>query len=109
MNGKSMPSLTYISPDQKKYTVIAELGHSLMEIAVKNDVEGIDADCGGACACATCHIIIPPEFLSKTGPAHEDESALLDFMDNRQAGSRLSCQIEMKKELDGMVVKVPRS
>lgn len=104
-----MPSLTYISAAQKKYTVDAKPGYSLMEIAVENDVEGIDADCGGGCACATCHIIIPPEFQSFTGQADEDESALLDFVEGRKAGSRLSCQIEMNEELDGMTVVVPQS
>ncbi|MEZ5757904.1 MAG: 2Fe-2S iron-sulfur cluster-binding protein [Emcibacteraceae bacterium] len=102
-----MPKITFISPDNKEYFVDAEIGKTLMQIAVAHNVEGIDADCGGSCACATCHIIVPKEFRAKVGPAHEDESALLDFLDNRRAGSRLSCQIEMKEDLDGMIVKVP--
>ena len=102
-----MSTLTCISPSKKEFVVEAEIDHTLMEIAVKNDVEGIDADCEGSCACATCHIIIPAEFRSLTGAADEDESALLDFLDNRRAGSRLSCQILMKKDLDGMTVEVP--
>ncbi|HRW28361.1 MAG TPA: 2Fe-2S iron-sulfur cluster-binding protein [Emcibacteraceae bacterium] len=102
-----MPKITFISPENKEYVVDAKIGKTLMQIAVTNNVEGIDADCGGACACATCHIIIPKEYRAKTGSAHEDESALLDFLDNRRAGSRLSCQIEMTEDLDGMVVKVP--
>ncbi len=102
-----MPSLTYISPDDEEYVVDAEIGLTLMEVAVNHNVEGIDADCGGACACATCHIIVPEEYLPVTGRADEDESALLDFLDNRRMGSRLSCQIEMTEELDGMVVKIP--
>lgn len=102
-----MPKITYITPSNKEHTVQAEVGFTLMEIAVNNDIEGIDADCGGSCACATCHIIVPKEFLAITGDAHEDESALLDFLDNRRAGSRLSCQVEMTEELDGITVKVP--
>lgn len=102
-----MPTLTYISPSNEKVTVEGEVGLSLMEIAVNNDIEGIDADCGGSCACATCHVIIPESFLGKTGFADDDESALLDFLDNRTMGSRLSCQIEMREDFDGMVIKIP--
>jgi 2Fe-2S ferredoxin len=102
-----MPTLTFISPNQKKFVVEAEIDHTLMEIAVRNYVEGIDADCGGSCACATCHIIVPEAYKALTGTADEDECALLDFLDNRRAGSRLSCQILMKKDLDGMTVEVP--
>ena len=102
-----MPTLTYITPDNEKFTVEAKIGHTLMEIAVNNNVDGIDADCEGSCACATCHIVVPKEYLSITGSAHEDESALLDFLDNRRRGSRLSCQIEMTEELDGMTVEIP--
>ena len=102
-----MPIITYISPKDKEYQVEADIGDTLMQIAVDNDVDGIDADCSGACACATCHIIIPLEYRTKTGTADEDESALLDFLDNRIAGSRLSCQIIMKEDLDGITVKIP--
>jgi len=101
-----MPTLTYISPNQQEHVVEAEIGHTLMEIAVNNDIDGIDADCGGGCACATCHIVIAENFRKIVGQADEDESALLDFLDNRTIGSRLSCQIEMNEELDGMTVKV---
>lgn len=102
-----MPTLTYISPNNEETTVEAEIGLSLMEIAVNNDIEGIDADCGGSCACATCHVIIPHNFLGKTGLADDDECALLDFLDNRTMGSRLSCQIEMREDFDGMIIKIP--
>jgi len=102
-----MPRITYISPENEEFEVEAEIGQTLMQIAVKNNVEGIDADCEGCCACATCHIIVPKDFRALTGPAGEDEGALLDFLDNRRAGSRLSCQIEMTGDLEGMTVKVP--
>ena len=102
-----MAKITYISPENKEFVVEAETGQTLMQIAVSNNVEGIDADCEGQCACATCHIIIPKEYRTLTGAANEDEGALLDFLDNRKAGSRLSCQILMTKDLDGMTVKIP--
>lgn len=102
-----MPTVTYITPEREKLTVEAPIGETLMEIAVKNNVDGIDADCGGACACATCHIIFNPLDMGKVGYADEDESALLDFLNARKMGSRLSCQILMKEELDGITVEVP--
>lgn len=102
-----MPTLTYISIDEEEHVVEAEIGLTLMDIAVDNDIEGIDADCGGACACATCHIIIPEDFIDVAGKADDDESALLDFLDNRRISSRLSCQIEMSEDLDGMIIEVP--
>lgn len=102
-----MPKFTFISPEKETFEVDAPLGETLMEIAVKNNVVGIDADCGGACACATCHIIFEPTDLGKVGYADEDESALLDFLNGRKMGSRLSCQIEMKEDLDGLTVQIP--
>lgn len=102
-----MSKITFVSPENQEFVVEAEIGKTLMQIAVDNDVDGIDADCGGSCACATCHVIIPQEFVKMTGSADEDESALLDFLDNRRSASRLSCQIEMTEDLDGMIIKVP--
>lgn len=102
-----MPKFTYISPEKEKFIVEAPIGVTLMEIAVKNNVDGIDADCGGACACATCHIIFEPTDLHKVGYADDDESALLDFLNGRKMGSRLSCQVIMKGDLDGVTVEIP--
>ena len=102
-----MIKITYISPTNQRYLVKAETGQTLMQIAVDNNIEGIDADCGGQCACATCHIIIPKEYRIYAGQVDEDESALLDFLDNRKVGSRLSCQVVMSTKLGGMIVKVP--
>ncbi|MCC3862032.1 2Fe-2S iron-sulfur cluster-binding protein [Pseudemcibacter aquimaris] len=102
-----MPKFTFISPEKKEFNVEAPIGETLMEIAVKNNVDGIDADCGGACACATCHIIFNHADLSKVGYADEDESALLDFLNGRKMGSRLSCQVIMKEDLDGLTVEIP--
>lgn len=102
-----MTTITFISPDDEKVTVSASAGQSLMEAAVDNNVSGIDADCEGGCACATCHVLIPDDFMKALPLMDEDEQYLLDFLDNRQRNSRLSCQIEISDKLDGMIVKVP--
>ncbi len=102
-----MPTITFISPNEQKTIVKTEAGKNLMEAAVENDVPGIDADCQGGCACATCHIIIPDDFKDLIPAMDEDEQYLLDFLDNQQKNSRLSCQIEITGQLDGMIVTVP--
>ncbi|WP_321396610.1 2Fe-2S iron-sulfur cluster-binding protein [Emcibacter sp.] len=102
-----MTKVTFITADDERFEVDAEDGVSLMEAAVNNSVPGIDADCGGACACATCHIIVPDSFKAATGTPSEDELSLLDFLDNREDNSRLSCQIEVSSDLEGMEVIVP--
>ena len=102
-----MTKITFISPDTKQHTVTATNGESLMDAAVDNDIPGIDADCGGSCACATCHILVPDAYMSVVSPMDEDEQYLLDFLDNRQKNSRLSCQINVTDKLDGMVITVP--
>lgn len=102
-----MTTITFISPDEEKVTVNAPVGQSLMEVAVDHNITGIDADCEGGCACATCHVVIPNDFMKTLPLMDEDEQYLLDFLDNRQRNSRLSCQIEITDELDGMIVTVP--
>ncbi len=102
-----MTKLGFISPEGEKIIVAAPCGQSLMEIAVDNDIPGIDADCEGGCACATCHILIPDAYKNRLPQMEEDEQYLLDFLDNRQGNSRLSCQIEMTEQLDGMIITVP--
>ncbi|MCK5425845.1 MAG: 2Fe-2S iron-sulfur cluster binding domain-containing protein, partial [Emcibacter sp.] len=97
-----MVLITFISPDDKRNAVAAQDGETLMEVAVKHDIAGIDADCEGGCACATCHILIPDEFTGAIPTMGEDEQYLLDFLDNRQKNSRLSCQIKVTDKLDGM-------
>lgn len=103
-----MTTITFIAPDGEKITVAAASGQSLMELAVDNDITGIDADCEGGCACATCHILIPDAFVNILAPMEEDEQYLLDFLDNRQRNSRLSCQIEITDNLDGMIITIPQ-
>ena len=104
-----MPKVTYIEFDGTEHTVDAETGLTIMEAAVKNLVPGIDADCGGACACATCHVYIDKDWVSKTGSADEMEQSMLDFADEVKENSRLSCQIKITDALDGLKVNLPES
>jgi len=104
-----MPKITFIQPDGAKQTVEIPLGWSVMEGAVRTNVLGIDADCGGACACATCHVHVEPEWLDKLPEKSEMEEAMLDFAIEPAPDSRLSCQLRVTSDMDGMVVRVPPS
>lgn len=104
-----MAKITYIEHSGKTHEIEVENGLSVMEGAVNNLVPGIDADCGGACACATCHCYVDQEWLAKTGTIDEMEETMLDFAESREANSRLSCQIKVTDKLDGLVVKLPES
>ena len=102
-----MAKITFITHDGARHEVEAQNGMSVMEAAIKNMVPGIDADCGGACACATCHVFVDPEWREKTGERSEMEEDMLDFAFDVQDSSRLSCQIKVRDDLDGLTVKVP--
>ena len=102
-----MPTLTYIEFDGTEHTVNAELGISVMRGAIDHGVPGIDADCGGECSCATCHVIVNDEWMDVVGRPGEDEEAMLDLNPERETNSRLSCQIEVSDAIDGLVVKLP--
>jgi ferredoxin, 2Fe-2S len=102
-----MAKITFITHDGARHEVEAQNGMSVMEAAIKNMVPGIDADCGGACACATCHVFVEPEWQDKTGERSEMEEDMLDFAYDVRESSRLSCQIKVRDELDGLIVKVP--
>lgn len=104
-----MAKITYIEHDGTEHTVDVANGLSVMEGAIKNSVPGIDADCGGACACATCHVYVDPEWVSKTGTKEDMEQTMLDFAVDVEESSRLSCQIEVSDELDGLIVRLPQS
>jgi len=104
-----MPKVKYIEPNGKEHDVDVPAGWSVMEGAVKNLVPGIDADCGGACACATCHVYVDKEWLGKLPPKAEMEETMLDFAQDVESSSRLSCQIKVTPELDGLVVRLPKS
>jgi len=104
-----MTKITFIEHDGTEHTVEAVNGLTVMETAIRNMVPGIDADCGGACACATCHVYVDEAFMDKVGQPEEMEQSMLDFAENVQANSRLSCQIQISDELDGLRVKTPES
>lgn len=102
-----MPRVTFIEFDGTVHAVDAQAGASLMRAAVDHGVPGIDADCGGACACATCHVYVDPAWLAKTGARTEMEDSMLSFAAATQQNSRLSCQIEMSDALAGIVLRLP--
>jgi 2Fe-2S ferredoxin len=102
-----MPNVTYIEPNGKQRVIDVPAGWSLMQSATSNGVEGIEAACGGSCACATCHCYIEGELAANVPAATEDEIAVLDHVAaERKANSRLSCQITMTPELEGLIVRV---
>ncbi|MGD9740616.1 MAG: 2Fe-2S iron-sulfur cluster-binding protein [Bauldia sp.] len=102
-----MTKITYIAADGTTFEVDAENGSTVMEAAIHNQVPGIEAECGGACACATCHVYIEPPFMDVVGPPAPMEEDMLDFGYDVRPNSRLSCQIRVSEAIDGMVVKVP--
>ncbi len=102
-----MAKITFIAHDGTETVVEAEPGMTVMEAAVKNSVPGIEAECGGACACATCHVYVDDAWREKTGPPSEMEEDMLDFAFEVRESSRLSCQIKVVEELDGLVVRTP--
>ena len=104
-----MPKITFIDHAGMSREIDAKAGASLMETAVQNAVPGIDADCGGACACATCHVFVEAPWMEKVGHPEDMEKSMLDFADGVQPNSRLSCQILVTNELDGLVVRTPAS
>ncbi len=102
-----MPRLTFITHDGALHEVEAEVGRSVMNAAIDNLVPGIDADCGGECACATCHVYVDDQWLAQAGTPDEVEDAMLDLNPERAHNSRLSCQIPVTPELDGFRARVP--
>jgi 2Fe-2S ferredoxin len=104
-----MPKVTFVEHNGTPHTVDVPVGTSVMRGAVDNNVPGIDADCGGECACATCHVYVDAAWLAKTGlpESGSQEAAMLSFAAVTQPDSRLSCQITMREELDGLVVRMP--
>ena len=103
-----MPSVTYLQPDGTPLTVEAPAGTTVMLAAIRNNVRGIEAECGGACACATCHVYVDPASLPRLPPPAPDEADMLEGVAaERRPESRLGCQIALTPELDGLVVQVP--
>ncbi|WP_339891468.1 2Fe-2S iron-sulfur cluster-binding protein [uncultured Alteromonas sp.] len=105
-----MPNITFVLPDENQVTVVANDGDSLMQTAVDNGIEQITADCGGCCSCATCHCYVTEAWKDKVDAPDEMETALIESaIENAQENSRLSCQIFITSELDGLVVEIPES
>ena len=102
-----MPKVTYIEFNGQEHTVEVEKGLSIMEGAVQNNVPGIDADCGGGMACATCHVYVNEEWLDKLPEKEDGEEDMLDMAFEPKQNSRLSCQILVSDELDGLTVSIP--
>jgi 2Fe-2S ferredoxin len=103
-----MPTIHYLHPDGRRSTVEAQAGASVMQAAIRNNVPGIDAECGGSCSCATCHVYVDESFAALLPEPDDMESQLLDFVAApREPTSRLGCQLAVTAELDGLVVRVP--
>ena len=102
-----MPKIKYVEHSGKEHEAEVPEGWSVMEGAVKNLIPGIDADCGGACACATCHVYVDEGWREKVGKPAEMEEDMLDFAFDVREESRLSCQIKVSDALDGLIVRVP--
>jgi ferredoxin, 2Fe-2S len=102
-----MPKITFIEHDGTEHTVDGEVGLSVMRAAIDHLVPGIDADCGGECSCATCHVYVDPAWMAKVGQPSDREESMLALNPEREPTSRLSCQIPVTEDLDGLRVTVP--
>jgi len=102
-----MPKITYIEHNGTQHTVDVPVGLTVMEGAVNNNVPGIDADCGGACACSTCHAYVNPDWVAKLPPREDMEMDMLDFAYEPNERSRLTCQVKVTPEMDGLVLQLP--
>ena len=102
-----MPKITYKDNQGNSKTIEVEKGLSVMEGAIQNDVQGIDADCGGSMACATCHVYVEEKWLNKLPKAEEAEEDMIDMAFEPRKNSRLSCQLIVSDELDGLIITTP--
>ena len=102
-----MPKITYITSDNQSHTIEVQNGLTVMEGAVQNNIPGIDADCGGSMACATCHVYVKEEWFNKLPKKEDGEEDMLDMAYEPNKFSRLSCQLTITDELEGLVVKLP--
>jgi len=102
-----MPVITYIDHSGQEHRIALQPGVSLMQGAIANNIPGIDGDCGGACACATCHVFVDPAWIARVGDRNEMEASMLEFAEGVQETSRLACQIKAHADLDGLVVRLP--
>lgn len=105
-----MTKVNYVEADGTVHTVEVEAGISAMEAAVRNAVPGIDGDCGGAAACATCHVYVDPAWIGRTGAAQDGmEKDMLEFAEDVTEASRLACQIKLTGDLDGLILQLPQT
>ena len=102
-----MPKITYITSDKKNYTIDVQNGLTVMEGAIQNDIPGIDADCGGGMACATCHVYVKEDWLDKLPKKEDGEEDMLDMAFEPKTNSRLSCQLVVSDEFEGLTVNIP--
>ena len=102
-----MPKITYKDKDENSKIIEVENGLSVMEGAIQNDIPGIDADCGGAMACATCHVYVEEKWFDKLSKAEDAEEDMIDMSNEPKKNSRLSCQLIVTDELDGLIVTTP--
>lgn len=103
----TMPTITYVEPNGTRHQAQGEVGSTVMETAIMNGIPGIVAECGGACTCATCHVYVDAAWTDTVGGPSMMEEDMLDFAWQPKPSSRLSCQIKVKPEIDGLVVHVP--
>lgn len=104
-----MPLITFVEHNGNSYEADVPVGNSVMQGAVDNMIDGIVAECGGACVCATCHCIVDDAWLKTTGTPSADEEMMLEAASERQENSRLSCQMIVTEEMDGLIVHLPES
>ena len=104
-----MAKIIYIEHNGAEHSVEVEHDHSVMEGAVNNAIPGIDADCGGQCACATCHVFVDSAWQDRVGTPSDMERSMLEFTDGLTSQSRLACQIKVSDELEGLIVRLPKS
>ena len=102
-----MTRITFVSHDGTAETIEGEVGQSVMDTAKRHGISGIEAVCGGGCACATCHVLIDAQWLDRLPGATREEQDLIDFLTHKRPNSRLSCQIALQPELDGLVLHLP--
>ena len=102
-----MTKISFVTHDGTRFDVDAENGSTVMENAIRNSVPGIDAECGGALACATCHVYVDPAWVAATGSPSPMEEDMLDFAYDVQPTSRLSCQVQVSRSWDGLTVQLP--
>ncbi len=104
-----MPTIKYIEFNGTEHEVDVMSGTTVMQAALDNMIEGIVGECGGSCVCSTCHCMVDPAWTHITGEVNSEENDLLDIVDEREETSRLSCQIKVTDEMDGLVVRLPES